>query len=1200
MTKFNKRFKLFLTFIITLSFLSPIPGYSPIAAQEEAKQGAQEPTVPEFVPGQLIIKLREGKTLEDVADLNQKYGITASERVIPDTPSPQQTLDDLKAKYNALGNPSHDSWYWQLDKNSKEYKDYIAKLEKEKEELQGKINAQEELVAKLEARQKRAPEGTEAPKLDNIYLLKVNKEANIPQMAAEYSSNANVEYAEPDYIVKVQMVPNDPYYSSKGTWGQDYDDLWGLKKIHADKAWDISQGEGVIVAVVDTGIDYNHEDISTNVWVNTREIPNNGKDDDNNGYIDDIKGWDFAYGDSNPMDGFGHGTHVAGTIAALGNNQKGVIGVAPKAKVMAVKGLDDTGDGDIARLANCIKYAADNGADVLNNSWGGGGTSSLIDDALRYAYDKGCVIVASAGNSNDDAVNYFPASSSLVITVASTDHNDEKSDFSNWGKIDIVAPGGDSQDQSSNNEFENILSLRAVNTDIYGDGDNIVNTKYYRARGTSMAAPHVSGAIALILKLHPTFTSEQVRQVLIQSADTSIVSDKFIGFGRLNVYSALQKTNVSNGSAAIISPITGSYVSQHFNKYLAIQCTMSGSSYMLEYSKASYPLNWITINSGNSLSISASWYIADLAEGDYVVRLTAVDSQGTIIKNAVVSVEPAMYWKARSQKSYIGPLTVADLDGDGDSEILFVSVPWGWGDAVGNYVFALHHDGSPVQGWPVQIPYPEDGQSPAVGDVNKDGKPEVVLGVGNCLYIWDCNGKVLLYKQISTTDHIYSTPVLADLNKDGNLEIIIGTGAFANWEPIVDPKVYVLDYQGNSLPGWPKALETGGSVAFSIPAVGDLDKDGDLEIVLTTTDNIKGNQNNSSVWGGKIYAWHHTGESLSGWPIHVDGFMGDGATSALLVDLDHDGDLEILAGAYGGYRKISSQLYCWHHNGQLCSGWPIPSKSTIDGLSVGDINADNEIEILFTDRGTSCSYVVDKNGRLLQQWSLLPEFIASSAAIGDINSDGAQEIVAGSWRGKLFALHYNGEIITGYPKNLEGAIYSPPAICDVDNNGKTDVIASEMDTGTIHIFFDQGSYVPGKIQWPMFRHDRQHTGSLVTVPYQASITITSSDSAVTLGAPIHISARVTNQGSLTWTTDVFHLRAHAYLPDGTYLQDVNTNGATLPSNVASGQSVTMNLTLPTGAATQLKQIGTYRIIVDMVHEGVRWFGNGVEVKAGVK
>ncbi|HXD31625.1 MAG TPA: S8 family serine peptidase [Pyrinomonadaceae bacterium] len=230
-----------------------------------------------------------------------------------------------------------------------------------------------------------------------------------------------VEYAELNAIVHTQTAPNDAYYSTSGAWGQAFRDLWGLQSINVESAWDTTQGDNVVVAVVDTGLDYNHEDIVGNVWQNAGETgldgsgndkSSNGIDDDGNGFSDDWHGWDFVTidgspGDSNPMDNHGHGTHVSGTIAASGNNGLGIIGVAPHAKIMALKGLDQYGSGSIEDLSNAIIYAADNGASVINNSWGGSGeTPNTLIDAIAYAHDvKGTVVVAAAGNTGMSAAS---------------------------------------------------------------------------------------------------------------------------------------------------------------------------------------------------------------------------------------------------------------------------------------------------------------------------------------------------------------------------------------------------------------------------------------------------------------------------------------------------------------------------------------------------------------------------------------------------------------------------------------------------------------------------------------------------------------------------------------------------------------------------------------------------------------------------
>ncbi|MDP1854175.1 MAG: S8 family serine peptidase [Candidatus Omnitrophota bacterium] len=493
------------------SLTPPLPNSHKDRGTKSEKDATKQQ--PEYVPGQLIVKLKEGETLETLSELNVKYNVTTTDKVFQDTPNPKATLQQLKDKFAGLDSKEHQGWYWQLDKDSQEYKDYAAKIEKEKQELKAQIEAQEALVTKLEERQNRAPEGMPVPKLDNVYMLNAAGDTNILAMASEYSSNPAVEYAEPNYIRKVQMVPNDPDYAS----GK----LWGLQKIQADKAWDISQGAGTIVAVVDTGTNYNHGDIVDNMWNNAGEIAGNRIDDDRNGFIDDIRGWDFAYGDNDPMDGNGHGTHCSGTIAAVGNNLKGVIGVAPKAKIMAVKGLDDVGSGNDFDLADCIRYAADMGADVISNSWGGEGASLTVELAVSYAYAKGCVVVAAAGNSYSDVAFFMPANIANVIAVAASDKNDIKADFSNYGsKIDVTAPG-------------------------VGIYSTYLNNGYTLMSGTSMACPHVSGVAALLLSKYPSETNTAIRGRIMASADPLAIDyNGLMGTGRINAYRALAGNNM--------------------------------------------------------------------------------------------------------------------------------------------------------------------------------------------------------------------------------------------------------------------------------------------------------------------------------------------------------------------------------------------------------------------------------------------------------------------------------------------------------------------------------------------------------------------------------------------------------------------------------------------------------------------------------
>ncbi len=277
----------------------------------------------------------------------------------------------------------------------------------------------------------------------------------------------------------------------------EYKKLWGLKAIEASTAWTLSQGEGVTVAVSDTGIDSAHSELRENLWTNLDEVEGNGIDDDNNGYIDDIHGWNFVTNRPSKRDNHYHGTHVAGTIAAREGVK--ISGVAPRAKLMDVAFISGSGSGSEVNAAKSIVYAVDNGAKLINCSWGGEGKDAVIQAAIDYAEKKGVLVVAAAGNykKNIDRHFFSPASSTNenVISVAATSNKiGYKADYSNVGSVsvDLAAPGS------------NILSTAP-------------NGRYQSLSGTSMATPHVSGVIALILGQNPNLTSKQVKAKLLSS-----------------------------------------------------------------------------------------------------------------------------------------------------------------------------------------------------------------------------------------------------------------------------------------------------------------------------------------------------------------------------------------------------------------------------------------------------------------------------------------------------------------------------------------------------------------------------------------------------------------------------------------------------------------------------------------------------------
>ena len=337
----------------------------------------------------------------------------------------------------------------------------------------------------------------------------------------------DVRYVEPNRRVTLDGLPNDPRFP----------ELWGLHNtgqvvafgagtpdadVDAPEAWDVSTGAGVVVAVIDTGVDLAHPDLAANAWTNPREVPGNGRDDDGNGYVDDVHGWDFVQEDATPQDGHGHGTHVAGTVAAVAGNGVGVAGVAPAARVMALRMMGADGTGTVADAVEALLYAAANGAVVANNSWGDTEDSQAVRDAVAAGDAAGMLVVAAAGNegADTDVTPHFPSGIDApnVVSVAATDNRDDLAWFSNVGSrtVDLGAPGA------------SILST-------WPGGS------YRRLDGTSMAAPHVSGAAALAKAAFPAATAIGLKALLLRTVDPRAgLGGETASGGRLNADGAVR------------------------------------------------------------------------------------------------------------------------------------------------------------------------------------------------------------------------------------------------------------------------------------------------------------------------------------------------------------------------------------------------------------------------------------------------------------------------------------------------------------------------------------------------------------------------------------------------------------------------------------------------------------------------------------
>lgn len=389
----------------------------------------------------------------------------------------------------------------------------------------------------------------------DLFVVKFNESlVSIEALAKQMSEKPEVAYAEPNFIYEIvkpivntnvlddilsyqDSSSNGAYYTpADAKFGQ----LWGLSNtgnnaprgvsgvqgadVDALKAWEITKGDRAIkIAVIDTGIDYSHPDLRDQMWTNEGEIPGNGIDDDGNGYVDDVHGYDFANNDGDPMDGHSHGTHCAGTIGAS-HNAIGVAGVMRDVQFVGVKFLTDSGSGSTEAAIKSIDYATKIGVDIMSNSWGGGGRSEALQEAIERANEAGIVFTAAAGNSStdNDSRPHYPSNYNVdnVISVAATTAADELASFSCYGRstVHIGAPGHE------------ILST-------------VKNGGYASYSGTSMATPHVSGVIGLFLAENKGLTPLEIRnKVMVTSEPVAALRGKTINSGRINAYNLLTNT----------------------------------------------------------------------------------------------------------------------------------------------------------------------------------------------------------------------------------------------------------------------------------------------------------------------------------------------------------------------------------------------------------------------------------------------------------------------------------------------------------------------------------------------------------------------------------------------------------------------------------------------------------------------------------
>jgi len=807
--------------------------------------------------------------------------------------------------------------------------------------------------------------------LESVLRLKLRGGADVQSTVAALLKDPLVEYAQPNYFHHLDFTPRDPRFGEQ----------WALAKIQAEKAWDIQRGSpDVLIAIIDTGIDYNHEELRQNLWINPGEDSNhnggvdstdfNGLDDDGNGFVDDLRGWDFTDApnfadggdyldpDNDPMDENGHGTAVAGIIGAGADNGIGVAGLAHGCRMMNLRAGTSRGFLEEDDVASAIVYAVDNGARVINMSFGDVVASPLLRDVVQYAYDRGAILVASAGNSATDAIHY-PSGFDETISVGATTPDDGLAGFSNFGAtVDVVAPGAD------------VLST--------APGD-----RYGNFSGTSAAAPFVSALAALVLSEHPTLTPEQVKGLLESTADDlgDPGWDSFYAAGRLNARRALEISDAP--TARILSPRMDEGFSSGPIPIRGTAAWVQLREYHLDYGVGVNPKAWVEIQRGikrqvidDSLGV---WNLEGLADTTYTLRLRLLGYDGSSVEDKVVILLDRTAPRISDVRIY------EMIDGDDYSALVefstddlchaaiwfrralseesFAEIPLAFitrehrinlrperVGGNGNFEFFIRainraglvsDENNADRFYPLSFTRPRiesadfgplDHRLPSgyllnkVSDFDGDGVGEVILNQYRENFAFD---RLRIYEwQPTGFREVFASPEAAiprdwgDSNGDGKLEILAGAG----------PRSFIYE---SPRPGeFPSRIVWADTNDFWASRFADLDGDGQGEIIARVG-------NTFTVWAN-LESGGHRFALVDSLPNPTTGTNATGVPHTEVADFDGDGRQEILMGDYDGdvyiYEGVGPNRFRFTWSDRL------PLLDTIDFLSQGDYDGDGLVE----------------------------------------------------------------------------------------------------------------------------------------------------------------------------------------------------------------------------------------------------------------
>lgn len=944
--------------------------------------------------------------------------------------------------------------------------------------------------------------------LSRIYKLKLANPTDTLFVLQMLQESRQVEYAEPNLIVNTtQIIPNDPYYldsypdnigNRDPNWNPAYDYLWNLKQIKMSEAWEVATGSAsIIVAVSDTGVDYTHPELGGCSLDVLR----------NNQCPLVTSGYNFLTNTDDPMDDNTHGTHVVGIITAMTNNATGIAGVGWNTRIMPLKFLAQNGSGTISGGAASIYWAVDNGAQIINTSWGSIGSSQTLVDAASYAESHGVLWVAAAGNDNLDVSGQTPANISCptpegqnldcVLTVAATDQRNLKSEYSNWGTgIDIAAPGGDGGFWGEPNVISLKSSLAPSTNSSYFVGDS-----YIRKAGTSMAAPHVSGLAALILSALPNSTVSEVRNIMTNGSDDlgDEGYDIYYGHGRINAGKSLKNPDTSNPPVAKISiPFPNMLLGRVFS-VKGTASALGFLNYTLDYASSPAATIWSSegitlVNNGKNPVSNADLAKVDLSQlsdGTYYFRLrvntTSSDTGLSIVTFRLDSTVRQGFPVNYGTPPYWAHPVTADVNLDGTPEIVTRNL-------LEYKIYVYKMDGSVLAGWPQPTQETSaayyDSSTPLILDFDKNYPGLEIFSVSYP----NASGRIILGYHADGTpvsnwtlgDWIKREKLGYTYNNTFSAGIISGSESlvYAESLPLVSgqPKLHAYRLNATEPAGFPILLPDGvvnkNDQVVGTSRLGDIDGDGLNEIIVKQK--------------GAISTYNSAGQLM---------FKKSGnPRSLILADIDGDLKDEIISfGGNLGYGDVQNTIDVLDETGNSQSPWPINLPLTQNPnyamhLAVSDFDGDNLPDIMAT------TFLGDQYAYGSTDQSL-PGFPRSGGPVGlgysaNFGSNTTTQILAQTGRAEnnsyppeeLYLESYDSNTgsltpVTGFPKIIGAAFESgfmaigQPTLLNSDSGQMSLAVAGTMAYNERYLYVFDLAATSISPDWLQYLHDAQHTGN---------------------------------------------------------------------------------------------------------------------------